>query len=324
MRGFSLKNPLVAKAVYALVPIGVLGLMAWLVVQNREMILNFPWQIHIPSLLLAATLHSLALLVTYWVWHLLIERLSGFNDRWVNLRIYYISTLAKRIPARIPYISGRLVLYRQVGVSSAVVLNSIVLENLLIGIAGIFVLVIFWNFYTGEIPAYIAYSSAVVALAMLAGMAFRFETVRHYGNKLLRRLNLTELGHSPTAKDFAVWTGLYSLPWLLAGGSLYFALRGVTASVPITMGDALTISTISTLVALLNLVLPVGFGLKEVSMTALLLPWMPASVAILFSLSYRLLHTMNEVLWALAVLYISNLAKRSVPEETKNRLTGEE
>ena len=324
MRWSSLKHPLISKAVYALVPIGVIGLMVWLVVQNREMILNFPWHIHVPSLLLAAALHSLALGVTYWVWHLLIKRLSGFSDRWTNLRIYYISTLAKRIPTSIPYISGRLVLYRQVGVSSAVVLNSIVLENLLLGIAGVFVLVIFWNLYTGNLPVYVAYSSAIVALALLAGVALRFDTIRQYGNKFLRRLNLAELTHSPTSRDFIVWTGLYLLPWLFAGGSLYFAIRGVTTSVPITVGNALAISTLSTLVALLNLILPVGLGLKEVSMTALLLPWMPASVAILFSLSYRLLHTVDEVFWALVVLGIPNPVKTSPMEDPANYLTEKE
>ena len=324
MSRFSVKNSLIAKAVYLLVPIGVIGLMGWLVIQNREMIRSFPWQVHIPSLLLAALLHSLALLVTYWVWHLMIERLSGFNDPWANLRIYYVSTLAKRIPSSIPYISGRLVLYRQLGVSSAVVLNSIILENLLLGIGGVFVLVVFWNFYTGELPTYLAYLLGAVALALLVAMALRFETVRKYGNKLLRRLNLAELDHSPTARDFILWTELYILPWLLAGGSLYFAIRGLTTSIPITIGDALAISTLSTLVALLNLILPVSFGLKEVSMTALLLPWMPASVAILFSLSYRLLHTLDDIFWALVVLYISNLVKGSPVQAAPNRLAHEE
>ncbi len=324
MNRFLLKTPLFAKAVYVLVPIGVLALMAWLVVKNRDMILGFPWQVHIPSLLLAALLHSLALLVTYWVWHLMIGRLTGLNDPWTDLRIYYISTLAKRIPSSIPYISGRLVLYRQVGVSSAVVLNSIILENLLIGIGGVFVLIVFWNFYTGELPTYVVYALGIVALFLLGAMVLRFETVRQYANKLLRRLNLAELYHSPTTRDFVLWTGWYILPWLLAGGSLYFAVRGVTNDVSITIGDALVISTLSTLVALLNLILPVGFGLKEVSMTALMLPWMPASVAILFSLVYRLLHTLDEVFWALVVLYISNPTKRLPVAVVQERLGKEE
>ncbi|MBX3049993.1 MAG: flippase-like domain-containing protein [Caldilineaceae bacterium] len=318
MKGAWLKSPLIAKVIYTLVPLGVIGLMAWLVIKNRQMILQFPWQIHWPSLLLASAFHSLALLVTYWVWHLLIDRFSGFNDPWANLRIYYVSTLAKRIPSSIPYISGRLVLYRQVGVSSAVVLNSILLENLLLGIAGGFVLVIFWNLYTGEMPAYVAYSLAAIALALLTGIALRFDALRNLGNRLLRRLNLAELEHSPTARDFLLWTSLYALPWLLAGASLYFGVRGVTDSVRLTLGDALAISTLSTLVSLLNLILPVGFGLKEVSMSALLLPWMPTSVAILFSLAYRLLHTLDEVGWALLVLAISGRSRNIAGQNAQN------
>jgi hypothetical protein len=316
-----MKNPLLSKAIYALVPVVVIGLMAWLVWRNREMIAIFPWEIHIPSLLIAAGLHSLALWVTYWVWHLMIERFSGFKDPWANLRIYYVSTLAKRIPTSIPFISGRLVLYRQLGVSSAVVLNSILLETLLLGIAGVFVLIVFWRLYTGNTPLYVAYLLGIVALALMAGMVLRFDTFRQFGNRLLRRFNLTELDHSPTPRDFVLWAALYVLPWLFAGGSLYFAIRGVTASVPLTLGDALAISTLATLVALLNLIIPGGLGLKEASMTALLLPWMPASVAVLFSLSYRLLHTVDEVIWALLALCIPNPAKRTPIKEVSNHLS---
>jgi len=324
MIDFSSKNPFISKAIYALVPIGVIGLVFWLVMKNWEMILNFPWHIHIPSLLMAATLHSMALLVTYWVWHLMIERLSGFNNRWANLRIYYISTLAKRIPTSIPYISGRLVLYRQVGVSSAAVLNSVLLENLLIGIAGVFVLIIFWHLYTGNTPLYVTFFLGIIALVLLAYMMLRFDTIRQYGNKLLKRLNLSELDQSPTSKDFTLWIGLYSLPWFFAGGSLYFAIQGVTESVPITMGNALVISTLASLVSLLNLIIPGGLGLKEVSMTALLLPWMPASVAILFSLSYRLLHTVDEILWAVAALCIPNTTGVLPVKDASNHLAQDE
>lgn len=304
MKWLTGRNPTLSKAIYALIPLAVVGTVLWLVVQNQEMIRAFPWRIHLPSLLLAAGFHSLALWVTCWVWYLFIRRLDGFRDPWLTIRIYFVSTLAKRIPTSLPYIGGRMILYRQLGVSSGAVLNSIFLENLLLGIGGVICLALVWPFSAVFLPAYVLPLLLVAALLLTALMVFRFEQIRRQVNRLFRRLQVSEMHHSPTATDLALWIGLYLLPWLAAGGSLYYAVAGLALDIRLSPIDALTISTVSTLVALLNLIVPAGFGLKELSMAALLLPWMPLSVALLFSLLYRLLHTLDDVIWALLALLI--------------------
>jgi uncharacterized membrane protein YbhN (UPF0104 family) len=104
------------------------------------------------------------------------------------------------------------------------------------------------------------------------------------------------------------------MPWIFAGVSLSYALAGMSDQIDVGLGDAIVISTAATLVALLNLVLPGGLALKEVTMIALLLPWMPASAALVVSFAYRLLHTANEMLWALAV---TALPSRPAPDASE-------
>jgi uncharacterized membrane protein YbhN (UPF0104 family) len=53
-------------------------------------------------------------------------------------------------------------------------------------------------------------------------------------------------------------------------------------------------------------VLPGGFGLKELTSSVLLSAFMPLSAALVISLVYRLVQTLNEIVWALGSALYSN------------------
>ena len=61
-----------------------------------------------------------------------------------------------------------------------------------------------------------------------------------------------------------------------------------------------------------------GLALKEITASALLAHWMPLSAGIVISIAYRLLQTVNEVVWALLAYQIAK------PEEKKGALKGVE
>jgi hypothetical protein len=52
------------------------------------------------------------------------------------------------------------------------------------------------------------------------------------------------------------------------------------------------------LISLLSMILPGGFGLKELTSSVLLSKWMPLTAAIVITIAYRLVQTANEVVWA--------------------------
>ena len=83
----------------------VLGLTAVLVVRQWPEISAFPWHLHPGFLILTVLFHSLALGSTYVVWHLMVARLTGFHSWRDDFRIYYTSTLAKRVPTSLPILS---------------------------------------------------------------------------------------------------------------------------------------------------------------------------------------------------------------------------
>ena len=290
----------------------VFTVMGIAVIREWDTLIAFPWQFDVRYLGLTVVFHSLALSVTFWVWHLMIARLGHFDNVKLNFRFYYVSTLAKRIPTAIWYVGGRLVLYQQVGVAASPVLNCIFLENVIIGIAGVFTFLAFLPLYsqfpkTGVIPFVIA------GIAGITGLLVRPQLFVDATNWVLKRLGKRVLEQAPARKDILVWGGLYILPWILAGFSLYCVTRAFSGDIGLRIIDAVGVSTLAMLVALLSTILPSGLGLKELTSSVLLSYWMPLSSAVVISIAYRLIQTANEMLWAIVATRVSARAPIDLP-----------
>jgi hypothetical protein len=279
----------------------VIGLIMWLAVSNWNELVTFPWRLHLGYLLLTMVLHSTGLGVTFVIWHLMIKRLSGFGDWRVNLRYYYVSVLAKRVPTSVPFISGRLVMYRQVGVPASIVLNCIALETLLVGVGGVITLVMLWPFANRlpwQILAVFAAPTAFLVGLLLMWPSVFFELT----NQVLRHLNRPTLERFPVGQDIILWAALYVIPWLTTGTSFYFAPQAFSTVTGPDLLQSIIISTVSMLISLGSLLLPAGFGLKEVTSAILLSPWIPLTAASVIVIVYRITHTVDEIIFALLAL----------------------
>jgi hypothetical protein len=282
----------------------VLAVMGFVIVREQDALATFPWRLDVVYLVLTVGFHSLALGVTFGVWHLMIARVGNSDNLRLNFRFYYISTLAKRIHSAIWYVGGRLVMYQQVGVLPSKVLNCILLENVIIGIAGIFTFLAFLPFYS-QLPRIGVVPFTVVGIVGVLGLLARPQAFVDVTNWILTRLGKRKLEKIPTRKDILLWAGLYTLPWIFAGFSLYCATRAFTDSIGPGVVDAIGISTLAMLVALLSMILPGGLGLRELTSSTLLSYWMPFSSALVISIAYRLIQTVNEIIWALAATVFS-------------------
>ena len=286
----------------------VAGLTVLLVVAQWDEILAFPWRLHWGYLALTLLFSALSLGVTFVVWHLMIARLTGASRWRDDFRIYYVSTLAKRVPTSLPFIGSRLMMYAQLGVPATVVLNCILLETVLIGIGGVITFLALLPLYSG-MPA-VAATVAVPGLALMALLLLRPGLFIALSNRVSKRLGRPPLERVPERRDILLWTALYVAPWLLAGAAFYSVPRAFSNGSAPGLVDAIGISTLTMLIALFSIIMPSGLGLKEVASGALLSPWMPFSTAVLISLAYRLLQTGNEMVMA-TLAYVAT--KRGQP-----------
>ncbi len=288
----------------------VFAFLGWSVFQEWDTLTSYPWRLNIGFVALASGFHSLALGVTFVVWHLMVRRLGRVNDVRINARIYYLSTLAKRIPSAIWYIGGRLVMYQRLGVVRSAVLNAIVLETVLISGAGVLVYLALLPFYAWTSTA-ITWLVAIIGGAALLAFFVRPRWLLDVTNAALRRQRRDPIQADVSRWDLVLWVGLYLIPWPLAGISLFFMVQAMVPGTTADLVSIIGVSTLSMLVALLSLILPGGLGLKELTIAALMNPWMPLSVGVVLAIAYRVLQTLDEVVWAAVV---QGLCGRFVPE----------
>jgi uncharacterized membrane protein YbhN (UPF0104 family) len=264
--------------------------------KDWKTILTYNWQIHWVDLVIMALLHSLALAAMYLAWHFTMRRLVN-QDHWRhNFRIFSVSMLARRIPVPIWYVGSRVYLYREIEVSTSIVLTATVLEIALIAMSGVlcYVLLLPWYAYTQRFPwQVLAAITGVITLVLLIRPALFIEGI----NLVLRWVKKPPITAEITRRDLLLWTLLYLATWFLDGLGLYFAVAAFLV-VPPPLPSVIGISTISALVALATMALPGGFGLKEITMGALLGSWIPVTAGIVISIIYRLLQTIIETLWA--------------------------
>jgi hypothetical protein len=288
----------------------IIGTIGWVFYRQKDAILTFPWKFEWKALSLVFLFHSLALGATFWAWYVMMVRLGKFTDLRTNFRYYYVSNLTKRLPTSIPYIGTRLVMYRQEDVPTPVIINCVLLENLLIGIAGIIAFLLFAPFYK-FIPEGIIIPMITVALILITLLLVWPRFVILITNWVLRRFHKEQIGTSLERRDILFLLGIYILPWLFAGASFYFAPRALSDFQGLSYLDSFQISTLATLASLLYFVIPGGLALKEITASVLLTAWMPLSTALLITIAYRLIHTVNELVWALIGLVIPIKDKQS-------------
>lgn len=276
--------------------LSALAFMGFAVVRDWDTLVSFPWQFKWANMAGVALMHSLASGTLFLAWHLMMRRMAGLVDWRSDFQIYSLSLLSRRIPTPLWYIGGRLYLYRKRRVSAAIVLNATGLETVLIGLSGIvcYVLLLPWYTYAQRWPWQPLLAGGGILAAILA---MRPNLLLDLSNLVLRLLGRPSFDTSVARTDLALWGLTYLATWFLDGIGLCFFVNSVLPTSP-APADVIGVSTISALVALATLVLPGGFGLKELTMGALMSAWIPMSAGIAISVLYRLVHTLLEALWA--------------------------
>jgi hypothetical protein len=290
------------KAISAFLFLGSLAFVGFFVVREWDVLLSFPWQFGWMNVTAVMAIHSLACGTLYLPWHLMMRRLAGLEDWRSDFRIYSLSLLSRRIPTPLWYVGSRVYLYRRHHVPASMVLSATGLETVLIGLSGItcYLLLLPWYTYTHD----------GIWKALLAGWLFLVSVLILYPDLLLRVSNwILSLLRRPLLEarmsrgGIAQLSAIYLATWFLDGIGLHTFVGGLVP-VPPTFPNSIGVSTLSALVALATLILPAGLGLKELTMGVLLGRWMPVSAGIAVSVSYRLLHTVVEAIWALAGQWI--------------------
>jgi glycosyltransferase 2 family protein len=282
----------------------LIGGAAWYlgrtIATNWEALRAFEWQVRPWLLAGSVVLHVVVLAWGVWVWSRVIRRFGGPEITLpVLLRIWFVSNLARYIPGKIFQFVAVVQLGRGTGMSNDVLLGSLLLHTGLALLAA--VVVASWTVTGALIPLASPFLVGVSVTLVAVGFVHPALLTRGlaFGSRVLRR---------PLLEWRAGWLvglgllGLSIMSWLFYGIAYALLLASLTA-VPLSSFPHLVgINALSFAAGYAAIVTPGGLGVREATMSGLLLPLLPHGVAALVALVSRLWTIAAELIGGLLVI----------------------
>jgi len=247
------------------------------------------------SIVLSFVFYSCALALAILGWSLIASRMTNVQDLKRHSKVYCYTNLARRIPGFLWHIAGRVYLYRRDGVDIVPISAASAVEMVLIILSGLISYAL-WNL--GRWPARWRWG---LVLGISVGMAMIHPSVLRW---VLRKVRRADIMEHIQYRDVSIWLIIYVSVWLLGGLTL---LSVIYAIQPVDLGQApgiIAAWSLSGAVSTLVVFLPAGLGIREATLSVLLLPFIPAPLAVTVALAVRILLTLYEVVWALVVILV--------------------
>lgn len=306
-----------AIAVVALIPMG------WQLYIHQAEVDTYLTNISARMLCIAWGLAALDLGILASIWLLIANRLRialGFAQ---DLRAFFFSNFAKRVPGMLWYVAGRAYFYRAGEDGIWMATTGTILENALLLLAGLILALVIWPRQLGLDNSWMFTAFLVsVSIALVFSLwptamlqlvhAFR-RTFRKESTIPIRTVRLT-------TKDTLIWIVLYVLVWVVGGVSFHCLVAAFypslsVASLPFTLGVSIAYS-LSGLVACF---VPAGMGVKELTGAYLLSRVLPTPLAVVIVLLFRLNLLLAESFWLVLSYFLERYIRLS-PHNPKRLL----
>lgn len=290
---FTGRRQRVVTAIFLLLTVVVIGS---LIAGNWKLFRDYEWQIRPIWMLYAVMFVLIDMFLGAVVWHSLCARFLKYPHLRTNIKIWWYANLARRIPGTVWFIASRAILYEAVGVAKLPVSLLSGLEMALIFVSGIITTLLTLPFWI--LPSEVTQN--INLIWFLPIIVILSVTMVH--PRVLERIWRIFSRQGPTERlywrDTTTWLLQYIVIWGFGGLALYCLINffhplpasGVIASIGM-WALASTISLAGTLTI-------TGLGLREVTLTLLLTPFVPLPVALVVVIVLRVMWLLGELITA--------------------------
>ncbi len=300
-----LTHPRVQKGIAAVLTIATFVALGLFLYNNLDTLRRVEWRFSLGPLLLSFAAYSLALGLAILTWGQVMAALGLIVPWTTHIYVYCVTNLAKRIPGILWYVAGRLILYPDNGaIAKWTISVGSALELALMLLSGFIVGLILWPGTATRFvdPVWIA---AILAVSLVV-------VHPRFIGELLRRLGAEQVQLAAERLHYGqilLWLSMYGGVWL-AGGIVLFALIQVIYPIPPSLLPWVVGAwSLSGVVSVVSVLLPVGLGIRELTLSLLLSIFLPEGVALVIAILSRLALTAYELIWVLVVSW----GKRRVP-----------
>lgn len=284
------------KVGFALFWLCLIGYVIYLGWQSRTELIylvnNADWS-HFTFVLL---LYLATLILASTIWAIIMQAMDGSLEWWTHVCIYFVTLMTRRIPGTVWYIGGRVVLYKQFGVSGIKTATGSGIELIISFVANCILAMLFLPFGLSLsnywfIPFGIATLLGLIILepSILAKIMI----------KLKRPLP------SPIERwRIVIWLLLRMLLVLVGGLMIFQTIRVFLPLTKETLFLVLGARAISGAASMLSFFLPSSMGIYDLTMIAFLSTIMPPSLAAVVTVLVKLYSTFFEILFGLIFFII--------------------
>lgn len=256
-----------------------------------------------------ALLYGITLVLAILTWGLIIGSISGYHRPFEDTRSYLLTSVTRRLPGTFWYMLGRVVLYERLGVARGLTALASGLEFLAMVLGGVLIALLTWPLaFGGQRISLLGLLITLVACAALLNPPLVRALIRRFGQTA---------GAPPVRyRQLLLWVTLYGLIWCV-GGLILFVLVRAVQPLPVHMLPAMIgiWATAGVAATLFFSFLPFGLGATEVTMAAMLSPFVAPDEALFIAVALRVILTLCELAYGLlgGLLYLPDLLARRGP-----------
>ena len=299
--------------------------IGWFLVKQWPTLRNYPWRLHWGWFFATCIVTLASWSVEIAVWRHLLALLGGNLSYWTATRIWLLSAIVRYIPGNVWQPLSLTLYSRRHGVAPEASLTSIVLFQVIMLLATVPILVVYFVWIdTKSLAAQFVANvpSSLLWLALIPIIAFllRPQWLMQLLNWALARMKRPPLAVQLTSTRLLALLVIGILNWLLWGmvfAAFTFAVAGAGlnglgsdgSNLAVNAADAWAMTPlliasypIANVIGLLSFITPSGFGVREGAFYLLLTPQIAGSVVTVIALGVRVWGVVTEVLLALISL----------------------
>lgn len=252
--------------------------LSWDEIKNIE-------NINVTNILSIMVLYLISSIIQFFNWILILK--ENLKASYYDLKIYLQTLLMQRLPGGFWHWIGRVNLYNQnTNFKSQKAIEASIFERLALILTGFSCFLIIRNFWLGILFVSIVY------------------IIFYYW----RRAQYT----SPWRRIFYPFTHftLYMICWLLAGGIFFIIIKSINFETSLLLLQSISIWSLTGSISLIFFFLPGGLGIKEISLTTMMLAYITFSQTMLLAVLLRLLSLVMDLSISLIGLALLKTTKK--------------
>ena len=256
------------------------------------------------ALLLSTFLYGVSFNLQAWMWGLLMNRFAGIRFGWRDAEVYALSNLLRNTPGVVWYLLERVESYKKDGIQGQKTFMASTAEwvglVLAAPIAYLIGILLDTQILTSASAIGIIFG-ALVLLWLLSNPALHtFFAQKPDISKRLAKFNVL---------PFIV--SIYVLCYLLGAGLTHITTLAIEPNTSLTF--PLTIKLYALLTGFIfvsTVIIPLSFGMREISLTYLLSPYVSLESAITIAAMLRLVYLGSDLIFGLLLWQISTYVKK--------------